>query len=70
MPPSLSRCSPIASCGIFIKLYLHDIYKYNVLDLAHEPYESTMITYTQNINQWQGLGLDLLAMIPYNIYIL
>ena len=29
-----------------------------------------MITYTQNINQWQGCGLELLAMIPYNIYIM
>ena len=29
-----------------------------------------MITYIPNINQWQGLGLELLVMIPYNIYII
>ena len=27
-------------------------------------------TNTQKINQWQGLGLELLAMIPYNILII
>ena len=29
-----------------------------------------MIAYIPDIDQWQGLGLDLLVMIRYNIYII
>ena len=29
-----------------------------------------MIAYIPNINQWQGLGFELHAMVPYNIYII
>ena len=42
----------------------------NVLDLAQKSSASTMLAYIPNINKQQGLVLELLVMIAYNIYII